>query len=86
MGGSKRVMEEQWAEADSVLQMLEDAGAVSRCELHDYVVDNMDSGAAEEVTEQLATAHGRAEAQRLVEAALAEAAMDCPACESNREG
>jgi hypothetical protein len=85
MGGAKRMMEEHEATLAHVLGLLEEAGAVERCEIHDYVVDREDPGAAEEVIEQLADEHGRDEAEELVESALAEAAEECPGCAANRD-
>jgi thioredoxin-like negative regulator of GroEL len=79
------MMEEREAELSHAMSLLEEAGAVKRCEFHEYLVDQDDAEAAEEVIEQLAEELGQEEAEDLVRAALADAAMDCPGCEADRD-
>ncbi|RUM26641.1 hypothetical protein EFQ99_00040 [Rhizobium vallis] len=85
MSGSKRLLEDleadrQWAES-----MLLDAGALKECELHGYLVDQMDSSAFED-----AVLAGRQESSENEEAirhklqnVLNDYGDECPGCEAN---
>ncbi|WP_199743448.1 hypothetical protein [Caulobacter sp. 602-1] len=80
MGGTKRLMEEREEDESYGTGLLVNAGAAKRCEVHGYLLDREDSGAAEEVVEEFAEERGRDEAEERVKAALANAGMECPGC------
>jgi hypothetical protein len=80
MGASKRLMEDQEAEQQRVLSVLEEYGAVEPCPVHeDYLIDQEDPGAVEEAIAALTEEFGD-DAERKVRDALGAAFMDCPGC------
>ncbi len=85
MGGTKRMMEEHEANVGGVVGRLEEAGAFSRCEVHEILIDKGDPQAVEEVREQLRQEMDESEADDLIEAALLEAGEECPICAKHRD-
>lgn len=83
MSGVKRLMEENEERAGTVIARLEDAGAFSRCEIHETLIDNDDAEAVDAVRTELADEFGEEEADDMIEAAQLEAGEECYACANN---
>ena len=74
-------MRDDW-DTDQVVieQELEETGAISRCPVHDYLIDNLDPGATEEAIDNLESTYGHDRAEELVKRALEGIGEECPGC------
>jgi len=72
-------------DVDDVVMRLVEEGAIEECEMHGYLVDNMDAAAVEVVEEELTAEVGKDRAKKLIQEALAQAAIDCIGCTTNAD-
>ena len=91
MGSAKRFMEEQENQMQIATQIAVQAGALTVCEYHGYVTDNLtgdDPAPYKLASYKFAKGEldgvfsSRQEMLDTVKAAIADAGMECPGCES----
>lgn len=85
MSGSKRLLEEMQAEHGWAVHMLRDAGALTECENHGYLMDEGDDMAFEDAVAAGVQESGDSEAKvrQQLQDVLNEYGEECPGCAKN---